>query len=218
MKSFWNLCLLSNVWVSMQQDTNLVRRGSRRQLQSQCPDVFEKFDIINASTDQKVASLVDGQTIYLDSAGLASPQDINIKAVTCGTGIGSVKFNLDGNYHQRIENAADYLMCGNSGSDAYSCPKMTLGQHTLTVSAHSLTNAGGTLLGGVKTISFTVTETTMPSPTLPAPVPAPTPKPTSAPFPAPTVPAPTVPAPSCAIPKVTPINVINQSLVVCDQN
>jgi hypothetical protein len=213
MKLFWNLCFLSNVWVSMQQDTNLVRRGSRRQrqLQTQCTDVLAGFDIINANTDQKVASLVDGQTIYLDSAGLASPQDINIKAVTCGTGIGSVKFNLDGNYYQRIENTADYQMCGNSGSDAYSCSKMTLGQHTLTVSAHSLTNAGGTLLGGIKTISFTVTETTIPSPTSPAPVPAPTPKLTSAPVPSPTVPAPTAPAPSCPIPKVTPINVINQS-------
>jgi hypothetical protein len=199
MNLYWNICILSIVSVSAQQNVDLTLRGSRR-LQSQCPNFFDRFDIINSTTDQKVASLKDGDTIYLDSSGLSSPQEINIMAVPCGTGsIGSVKFNLDGNYHQKIENAAAYLMCGNSGSDAYPCSKMTLGPHTLTVSAHSLTNAAGSLLGSVASLSFMVVQSNL-EPTTAAPVPSP--KITPAPFVAPTTAAPV------SSPKITPAPVV----------
>jgi hypothetical protein len=195
--NFKKICIMSIVSVSAQQNVDLTLRGSRR-LQSQCPSIFDRFDIINSTTDQKVASLKDGDTIYLDTSGLSSPQEINIMAVPCGTSsIGSVKFNLDGNYHQRIENAADYLMCGNTGSDAYPCPKMTLGPHILTVSAHSLTNAGGSLLGSVASISFTVAQSSK-APTTAAPVAAPT---TAAPVPTPKI----TPAPETAAPVAAPV-------------
>jgi hypothetical protein len=208
MNHFQKIWILSIVSVSAQQNVDLTLRGSRR-LQSQCPNTFDRFDIINSSSDQKVASLQNGDMVYLDVLGLSSPKEINIMAVPCVSGIASVKFNLDRNYHQRIENAADYLMCGNSGSDAYTCSKMTLGQHTLTVSAHSLTNAGGSLLGSV-TISFTVVQSNKaptPGPVAkitPAPVVAPTTKVPTAPAVAPS-PTTTAPVPS---PKITPAPIV----------
>jgi hypothetical protein len=182
--------------VSSQRASFSTLRGNR---QLQCARILERLDIVNAATDQTVGTLNDGETIFLNNFGMTKPQEFTVNAITCGTGIGSVTFELDGTYYKKIENKAAYFLCGNSGADANYCPEMTLGQHSLKVSVYSGSNAGGTLLDS-KTVLFTVNQLN-PAPVTAAPVPTPV---TAAPVPAPVTAAP-VPAPVTAAPVLAPV-------------
>jgi hypothetical protein len=192
MKSVLHLCLITIAAVSAQRNSDLTLRGSRR---LQCSSSITRFDIINASTNKKVAEVKDGDTIYLTSLGMSNPQQISVRAVTCGYGIDSVKFIMDNGYYKYVDRRSDYFLCGNYGSDIYACPKMTLGRHTLAVSTHGSRSEEEeeSLIGGVETFSFTVAQSDTAAPT-----PRPSPPPVPSPTPAPVIP----PQPSCPIPKV----------------
>src|SRR5262245_21903498 len=70
----------------------------------------QSFTLINADTDQPVASfstLNDGATIDLPAL---PTRDLNIQANTNTTDIGSVQFGYDGNPSAKVETSAPYAL------------------------------------------------------------------------------------------------------------
>jgi hypothetical protein len=161
--------------------------ASSAPVQQVCPGIV-KLDLINADTDSVIQTLQNGDIISLQSLGL-TVGTLTIDAVTCGSGIGSVKFALDGNPNFRNEGSAAYALCGNSGTDFYGCSQLGIGFHTVTATIYS--GGGGTgAAGPSKTVVFTIVQ----SSTTPAPILVRTPTaapmlPIAAPVPVP-VPAP----------------------------
>jgi hypothetical protein len=102
------------------------------------------FTLIDATTDKPVAGyapLADGAT--LDLATL--PQKLTVRANTSPVTVGSVQFTLDGQLVQ-TENTAPYAIAGdrNSGADYRAWTLPDNGAHTLSATAYSARNGGGT--------------------------------------------------------------------------
>jgi len=82
--------------------------SSTRKLQQ--PVVLQGFQLVAANSDQVLADIVAGSVVALNSLPTSS---LNIIAVPAeGSGIGSVKFGLDGNANFRTENKAPFAACG----------------------------------------------------------------------------------------------------------
>jgi hypothetical protein len=131
--------------------------------------------LINADTDQPIAGydpLPNNATLNL--ADLPT-RNLNLRANTNPTVVGSVRFNYDGNASYRIETQAPYAI----GSDAlvnnvpdYNAWTPAVGNHTLTVTPYTQGGAAGTA-GTALTLAFTVTNnattpTTLRTPDSPA--------------------------------------------------
>jgi hypothetical protein len=117
----------------------------------------QSFTLINADTDQPMAGfdpLNSGASINL--AGLPT-RNLNIRAHTSPSVVGSVRFGYDGNANVRVENGAPYALAGDTSGNYYAWTPAT-GSHTLTATPYSASGAGGTA-GTSKTITFTVTDT-----------------------------------------------------------
>jgi dipeptidyl aminopeptidase/acylaminoacyl peptidase len=102
------------------------------------------FTLIDATTDKPVAGyapLADGAT--LDLATL--PQKLTVRANTSPVTVGSVQFTLDGQL-VKTENTAPYAIAGdrNSGADYRAWTLPDNGAHTLSATAFSARNGGGT--------------------------------------------------------------------------
>ncbi|WP_265991520.1 putative Ig domain-containing protein [Larkinella insperata] len=110
------------------------------------------FSLINATSDQEIKVMSDGETVNL--ATLAS-RSINIRANTSPATVGSVRMVLSGPLNRtQVDNGAPYALFGNSGSD-YTGWTPAVGSYTLTATPYTATAAGGTA-GTPLTISFTV--------------------------------------------------------------
>lgn len=107
--------------------------------------------LVNADNDRDVLTLSNNQTINLSSLNL---KRLNIRAVTNGKPIGSVKFTLDGGY-TRMENTAPFAMFGNDGNN-YFAGNLRNGTRTITVTPYEKKNGGGTKYASF-TIKITVT-------------------------------------------------------------
>lgn len=119
------------------------------------PDYLQSFTLINANTELPVAGfdpIPNNSIINRNVTG----SNLNIRANTASTGIGSIRFELDG-VSGRIENTAPYALTGDNNGN-YNSWTPSLGAHRLKGYAYSQTNAQGTLLDTL-TIFFTVTST-----------------------------------------------------------
>jgi hypothetical protein len=123
---------------------------------------------------------------------------LNIQAVVAGP-VQSVRFAYNGNAIFQTENSAPYAFCGNAGPSYITCTVLGVGNHTVTATPYSLTNAGGTA-GPARTVRFSIVAGTAPTGPV-APVPVPAPVPVVAPVPAPVPVVAPVPAP---VPVVVP--------------
>ena len=107
------------------------------------------FELVNADTDQDIGGLYNGATL-----NLLSLPNINVRAETQPSTVGSVKFVLDG--AESIENVMPYALAGDTSGD-YNPWNPSIGMHTLTATPYSASGATGTA-GTSLTLSFSVTE------------------------------------------------------------
>jgi hypothetical protein len=131
----------------------------------------QDFTLINTTTQMPVSGddpIPNGATINLAQTG----GSLNIRANTAPALVGSVIFGYDGNTNYHTENAAPYDIPGDTNG-VYAGFTPTLGSHTVTATAYSAANGGGTK-GGVSTVTFTVVNAT-PVPTMTASPSTPTP-------------------------------------------
>jgi len=117
------------------------------------------FSLINADTDQVVSgyeSISDGATIDLGALGVTN---INIRANTSPSTVGSVRFGLNGNANAQTESSPPYALAGDSGGNYSNWSYNFDTLYTLTGTPYENSNAGGAA-GTALTISFTLTDTT----------------------------------------------------------
>ena len=129
------------------------------------------FTLINTTTQAAVPGddpIPAGATINLAVTG----SSLNIRANTVPAIVGSVVFGYDSNASYHTENTAPYDIPSDT-SGVYNPFTPTLGAHTVTATAYSASNGGGTK-GGAVSVGFTVVNAT------PTPIPA-TNTPTSTP-------------------------------------
>ncbi len=114
------------------------------------------FTLINADTDQPVAGhnpMAGGAVIDL----VALPtRNLNIRANTSPSTVGSVRFGYDGNPNYRLENAAPYAMAGDTSGNYFAWTP-SIGSHSVTATPYTLSKGGGTA-GTPLTLAFTVVD------------------------------------------------------------
>ncbi|GAB3163293.1 PKD domain-containing protein [Telluribacter humicola] len=110
------------------------------------------FTLINADTDQPIRDLVPNDVLNLATL---STKNLNIRAITSPSTVGSVKFVLSGTQSWTLtESVAPYAMTGdNSGN--YNAWTPAVGDYSLTATPYTGASAGGTT-GNQLTIGFTV--------------------------------------------------------------
>jgi CubicO group peptidase (beta-lactamase class C family) len=107
--------------------------------------------LIDSNTDQPILTLTNGMTITL--ANLAT-RNLNIRAVTSPSTVGSVRFGLDGNSNYRTETASPYALAGDDAGN-YRAWTPALGAHTLKATPYTGSSGTGTA-GTSLTVGFTV--------------------------------------------------------------
>jgi hypothetical protein len=133
--------------------------------------VVASFTLINADTDAPISGytqIAAGSTI--DLATLPT-KNLNIRANTSPSIVGSVRFGLNGTSNYRIESAAPYALAGDDKGD-YEKWTPSVGSYTVSGTAYTESDAKGTA-GSTLTVGFTVVN----GGTAPAPEPAPAPDP-----------------------------------------
>jgi fibronectin type III domain protein len=109
------------------------------------------FTLVNADTDEDIQSLNNGATLNLATL---PTRNLNIRANTSPSLVGSVKFGYDSSVSYRIENTAPYAFAGDSSGNYYAWTP-TIGSHTITVTPYTGSNATG-VAGTPLRVSFTV--------------------------------------------------------------
>jgi len=107
--------------------------------------------LINADTDQPILTMTDGMTL---SFATLPTRNLNIRAETSPTVVGSVRFALDGNSNYRTETQAPYALAGDDSGD-YRPWTPSAGSHTLTATPYTGASASGTK-GTPLTVRFSV--------------------------------------------------------------
>jgi hypothetical protein len=146
------------------------------------------FTLVNADTDTDIQTLVNGATLNLSTL---PTRNLNIRANTSPSIIGSVRFGYDSNSNYHIENIAPYAFADDDGGTNYFGFTPSLGSHTITAYPYSGSDLTGTL-GQSKAVTFNVTDSTV------SPTPSPSATPTATPTPTPT--------PSTGSPSVTSVS------------
>src|SRR5688500_8855003 len=104
--------------------------------------------LVNADTNEVIGDLADGTVI-----DLAATPRVNIRALTVGAQVGSVKFVYD-NQDFRTESSSPYAFAGDTGG-VFNAWSPAVGEHRVTATPFSL--AGGSGITGVAmTANFTV--------------------------------------------------------------
>jgi hypothetical protein len=131
------------------------RVASKRGLSSFSGEITSLM-LIDTETDTKVADLVNGTIIAINSAKFAATSAWSINASFLGEDIGSVRFGHNGNPNVHTENKAWYSFCGNSGTDFFNCSALSvIGNHTVTATPFSNRSAAGES-GTPYTVTFAV--------------------------------------------------------------
>jgi CubicO group peptidase (beta-lactamase class C family) len=120
------------------------------------PQAVTGFTLINADTDLPVPGfdpLNGGATLNLRTL---PTRNLNVRANTSPSVVGSVRFSLDGNSTYRVENAAPYALAGDSGGN-YNPWTPSVGSHSVGATPYTLSSGGGTA-GTSKVITFTVVD------------------------------------------------------------
>ena len=160
-------CLIQSLWSpvvgqeveTLEQQRSKRIRGRREKVELnnnerdlQSGDTFVQFFVYNSDTNAKLATLQSGNIFDISIWGIAEAQMLNIEAVVGGgTFANSIRFVLDTNVVDRIDGGDQKFMCGNGGTDVYSCPALTLGKHT--IQATPFTQSGG---NGIPLGTFTI--------------------------------------------------------------
>lgn len=117
------------------------------------PQSVTGFTLVDADADADLGPLYDGDTI--DLAALPTP-NLNIRAETSPSTVGSVVFGYDGNASYRTESAAPYALAGDTNGN-YNAWTPSLGAHS--VSGTPYAQPGGTGAAGTPAmITFTVVD------------------------------------------------------------
>jgi nitrous oxidase accessory protein NosD len=98
------------------------------------------FTLINADTGTTIANSFQGGT--LDLAALPT-RNLNIRANTSPSTVGSVRFGLDQTTTYRIENALPYALAGNTSTGGYHPWTPSVGTHTVSATPYSGRNGTG---------------------------------------------------------------------------
>ncbi len=110
--------------------------------------------LVNADTDISLQTLTEGMNIDL---GVLATKNLNIRANTRPSTVGSVVFALSGADSRNFtENATPYALYGKSGTD-YNAWKPKLGSYVLTITPYEGLNATGAM-GTSLTRNFNVTD------------------------------------------------------------
>ncbi len=120
------------------------------------PQAVSSLSLINADTNQPIAGydpLPGGTT--LDLATLPT-RNLNIRANTSPTTVGSVRFALDGNSTYATDSAPPYALAGDSSGN-YTAWTPSVGGHSVTATPYTGAGATGTA-GTPLTVAFTVTD------------------------------------------------------------
>ncbi|RYY95376.1 MAG: T9SS type A sorting domain-containing protein, partial [Chitinophagaceae bacterium] len=114
------------------------------------------FTLINADTDQDILTISNGATLNLATL---PTRNLNIRANTSPTAVGSVVFNLSGTEQRsQTETSAPYALFGDNAGDFTAWSPAT-GSYTLTGTPYSGAGGSGTE-GTALTVSFTVADQT----------------------------------------------------------
>jgi hypothetical protein len=135
--------------------------GEDRQL-TEVQGQVTKLQLINADTDKVIVDLEDTMVIALDAVPNMTSPSFNILALVNGTDIRSVRFGYNGNPSYRTETVAPYAFCGNDKSNYYSCDKLGVGNHTVTVTPRNRNGKAGRSV----TVKFTIVESDVTPPKL----------------------------------------------------
>jgi len=111
------------------------------------------FVLVNAETDEDLGPLENGVTIRLSSL---PTRNLNVRANTSPSTVGSVRFAYDGNPNFRTENAAPYALAGDTSGDYYPWTP-AVGSHGLGATPYSQSGGGGAA-GEPLSITFVVVE------------------------------------------------------------
>jgi hypothetical protein len=126
------------------------------------------MELIRTDTDVKVADLVNGAVIYLDT--IAGTPKFNVHILSTGTDIGSVRITSNvPSFTSTTETTAPYALCGNKKTDYLPCERMGPGNYTITATPYSKSRFGSSAKAGTPlTISFALLPT---KPIPPKPIP-----------------------------------------------
>ncbi len=112
------------------------------------------FSLINADNDQVISTfstINNGAIISLNSL---PTKNLNIRANTNPSTVGSVRFGYDGNNNFGTENNAPYAFASDDNGNYYPWTP-TVGSHTLTATPYSGQNASGSV-GTALSIQITI--------------------------------------------------------------
>lgn len=111
------------------------------------------FVLVNADTDEDLGPLPNGATIRLSAL---PARNLNVRANTSPSTVGSVRFSYDGTSNFRTENAAPHALAGDTSGDYYPWTP-AVGSHGLGAAPYSQSGGGG-VAGEPLSITFTVVE------------------------------------------------------------
>jgi hypothetical protein len=112
------------------------------------------FTLINADNEQAIQTLTSGSTLNLATL---PTKNLNIRANTSPTTVGSVVFNLSGTQTKTVtESKAPYALYGDNNYGDYYAWTPAVGSYTLKGTPYTASGGGGTA-GTSLTVSFTVT-------------------------------------------------------------
>jgi hypothetical protein len=118
------------------------------------PGPLAGLTLVNADTDQPIGPFENNTTINFAALGT---HNVTVRAETGGS-IGSVRWGLDGNPNSHTENFAPYAIGGDQNTSDLLPLSLSLGQHTLSVTAFSGAGASGTVLGSILNVVFHVAD------------------------------------------------------------
>lgn len=115
------------------------------------------FTLINADTDQPISGFDPLQNGAILNLGGLPTRNLSIRADTDPPGVGSVRFEYDGDKDYRIENAAPYCIAGDGPGGDYLPWTPAVGTHSLRAVPYTGADAAGTAGEGL-TIAFSVVD------------------------------------------------------------
>lgn len=114
------------------------------------------LQLINASTNELMYRLTEGLVIDVKDLPIALNQ-LNIRAMSSSTNIGSVVFGFNGNNRYNIEHYAPYVIGGNTKDNYYSWDGLRLGKNTVSATTYSERNGSGAIGSTIK-VNFTIVD------------------------------------------------------------
>jgi hypothetical protein len=114
------------------------------------------FTLINADNDQSIPGydpIASGANLNL---AMLPTRNLNIRANTNPSPVGSVRFGLDTAANYGTDNTAPYALAGDTNGN-YVAWTPTVGSHTVTATPYTAADAGGTA-GTAASLTFNVTD------------------------------------------------------------